>query len=114
MENLIEKIVSLCKRRGFVYPGSDIYGGLANTYDFGPLGVLLKKNLSDMWWKFFVTDRSDIYGLDTCNLMSPKVWAASGHTSSFTNVLIDCTKCKYRTRADHLIEDNIKDISDVE
>src|SRR3989344_3791491 len=112
--DLMEKIVALCKRRGFVYPGSEIYGGLANTYDFGPLGVLLKKNLADYWWKYFVSDRSDMYGLDTSNLMSPKVWEASGHTRSFTNILIDCKKCKYRTRTDHLIEDQFPDIGHVE
>lgn len=110
----IEKIVALSKRRGFVFPGSEIYGGLANTYDYGPLGVILKKNLADLWWKTFVSDREDMYGLDTCNLMSPKVWEASGHTASFTNILIDCVNCKYRTRADHLIEDNLPDIGNVE
>lgn len=110
----IQKIVSLSKRRGFVFPGSDIYGGLANTYDFGPLGVLLKKNIADLWWKTFVVTRGDMYGLDTCNLMSPKVWEASGHTANFTNVLIDCTECKYRTRADHLIEENVPEVGQVE
>ena len=103
--DLMDKIVSLCKRRGFVYPGSEIYGGLANTYDYGPLGTLFKKNLSDAWWKYFVTGRDDMLALDTSNLMSPKVWEASGHTQSFNNVLVDCTKCRYRTRADHLIDD---------
>jgi glycyl-tRNA synthetase len=112
--DLMEKVVSLCKRRGFVFPGSEIYGGLANTYDYGPLGVLLKKNLADFWWKNFVTNRTDMFALDTSNLMSPKVWEASGHTASFTNVLIDCTNCKFRTRADHLIEDNVAGIGNVE
>jgi len=110
----LQKIVALAKRRGFVFPGSDIYGGLANTYDFGPLGVLLKKNIGDLWWKTFVTMRSDMYGLDTSNLMSPKVWEASGHTANFTNVLIDCLNCKYRTRADHLIEDALPGFENVE
>lgn len=113
-DNLMEKIVSLCKRRGFVFPGSEIYGGLANTYDYGPLGVLLKKNLQDLWWNFFVERRSDMYALDTSNLMAPKVWEASGHTESFTNILVDCKNCNYRTRADHLIEDNLKEIGNVE
>lgn len=107
---LMEKIVSLCKRRGFVFPGSEIYGGLANTYDYGPLGVLLKKNIADYWWKTFVTKRSDMFGVDSCNLMSPKVWEASGHTENFNNVLIDCIKCRYRTRADHLIEDSVENL----
>lgn len=97
-----------------MFPGSEIYGGLANTYDYGPLGVLLKKNIADVWWDFFVVRRSDMFGLDTSNLMSPKVWEASGHTANFTNVLIDCTNCQYRTRADHLIEDNIPGIGNVE
>lgn len=114
MADVLDKVVSLAKRRGFVFPGSDIYGGLANTYDYGPMGVLLKKNIADVWWKTFVTDRMDMFGLDTSNLMSPKVWEASGHTENFTNVLVDCTECKYRTRADHLIEDNLKDMGNVE
>jgi len=112
--DLMEKIVALAKRRGFVYPGSEIYGGLANTYDYGPLGTTLKKNLADLWWKTFVTDRSEMFGLDTANLMSPKVWEASGHTESFTNVLVDCTNCQYRTRADHLIEDSLGETGNVE
>ena len=98
-------VVALAKRRGFVFPGSEIYGGLANTYDFGPLGVELLRNILNQWWDFFVTQRNDMYGLDTSILMSPKVWDASGHTASFTDALIDCKSCKTRTRADHLIED---------
>jgi len=101
----MKKIVSLCKRRGFVFPGSEIYGGLANTYDFGPLGVEMLRNIIDSWWKFFVRDRSDMYGLDTSILMAPQVWEASGHTANFAEALIDCKSCKLRTRADHLIED---------
>jgi glycyl-tRNA synthetase len=112
--DLIEKVISLSKRRGFVYPGSEIYGGLANTFDYGPMGVLLKKNLTDLWWKTFVTDREDMFGLDTSNLMSPRVWESSGHTQNFTNIMIDCTNCKFRTRADHLIEDTVPDIGNVE
>lgn len=112
--DLLEKVVSLCKRRGFVYPGSDIYGGLANTYDYGPLGSLLKKNLTDYWWQYFVSDRTDMFVLDTNNLMSPKVWQASGHTENFTNVMLDCSNCNYRTRADHLIEDLLPDLGNIE
>lgn len=113
-KELLEKIVALCKRRGFIFPGSEIYGGLANTYDFGPLGTELKRNLANHWWKTFVSSREDMFGLDTAILMSPKVWEASGHTASFTNVLIDCTTCQLRTRADHLIEDNLPKVGNVE
>ncbi|MBI2414997.1 glycine--tRNA ligase [candidate division WWE3 bacterium] len=101
----MQKIVSLAKRRGFVFSGSEIYGGLANTYDMGPLGVEMLRNITNSWWQTFVTQRDDIYGLDSSILMSPKVWEASGHTANFTDVLIDCKSCKTRTRADHLIED---------
>ena len=100
------KIVSLCKRRGFIFPGSEIYGGLANTYDFGPLGVEILNNILDLWWKTFVKSREDMYGLDTSILMNPRVWESSGHTRNFTDVLIDCRNCQLRTRADHLIEDH--------
>lgn len=110
----LDKVIALAKRRGFVYPGSEIYGGLANTYDFGPRGAELKRNLINLWWKEFVSKRPDMYGMDSSVLMSPKVWEASGHTASFTNIMIDCTACQYRTRADHLIEDNVKDIGNVE
>ncbi len=113
-KDLLDKVISLAKRRGFVYPGSEIYGGLANTYDFGPRGAELKRNLTNLWWKEFVTKRPEIYGMDSSVLMSPKVWEASGHTASFTNVMIDCTHCQFRTRADHLIEDNLSDIGNVE
>ncbi len=113
-DNTLEKIIALSKRRGFIFPGSEIYGGLANTYDFGPLGTELKRNLINLWWKTFVTDRTDMYGLDTSILMSPKVWEASGHTANFTNMMIDCLTCRYRTRADHLIEDALPDLGNVE
>lgn len=109
-KELMQKIVSLTKRRGFVFPGSEIYGGLANTYDMGPLGVLVLRNITNHWWKTFITKRSDMFGLDTSILMSPKVWEASGHTESFTDVLIDCKECRTRTRADHLIEDHFERI----
>lgn len=101
----MDKIVSLAKRRGFVYPGSEIYGGLANTYDYGPMGVELMRNIKDLWWKTFVHKRPDMLGLDTNILMSPKVWEASGHTASFADTMIDCKNCKLRKRADHLIEE---------
>lgn len=100
----MDNIVSLAKRRGFVYPGSDIYGGLANTYDYGPMGVELLRNIKNLWWKYFISDRKNIYGLDSGIIMSPKVWEASGHTESFTDTLVDCKNCKKRIRADHLIE----------
>lgn len=106
-EVTMQKIVSLAKRRGFVFSGSEIYGGLANTYDLGPLGVEMLRNITNSWWKRFVHDREDVFGLDTSILMSPKVWEASGHTTSFTDALIDCKSCNNRTRADHLIEDNL-------
>lgn len=98
----MEKIVSLCKRRGFVYQGSEIYGGLAGTWDYGPLGVALKKNIEAMWWKRFVLDREDMYGVDAAILMHPKVWEASGHVSGFADPLVECQKCKKRFREDHL------------
>ncbi len=103
----MDNIVALCKRRGFVYPSSDIYGGLANTWDFGHYGTLLKNNLRDYWWKRFVLDRTDMVGIDASIFLSPKVWEASGHVAGFTDALIDCKNCKNRTRADHLIEDAI-------
>ncbi len=101
----LEKIISLSKRRGFIFPGSEIYGGLANTYDFGPLGTELKRNLQNYWWNTFVSSRPDVFGLDTAIIMSPKVWEASGHAKNFTDVMVDCLTCHYRTRADQLIED---------
>ena len=107
---MFEKVVSLAKRRGFIYPSSEIYGGLANTWDFGPMGTLLKNNIRDSWWSKFVLSRDDMVGLDASIFLSPKVWEASGHVSSFTDALIDCKNCHYRTRADHLIEENVSDI----
>ncbi|MFZ2969990.1 MAG: glycine--tRNA ligase [Minisyncoccia bacterium] len=107
-ENLMDKIVSLAKRRGFIYPGSDIYGGLANTWDYGPIGVELKNNIKQAWWKMFVKDRSDVVGIDAAIFMNKKVWEASGHVAGFNDALIDCKGCKARLRADHLIEDALK------
>lgn len=98
----MEKIVSLAKRRGFVYQGSEVYGGLAGTWDYGPLGVALKKNIENLWWRFFVESRDDMYGLDSAILMNPKVWEASGHVGGFSDPLVQCEKCKRRFRADHL------------
>ncbi|MFA6463610.1 MAG: glycine--tRNA ligase [Candidatus Paceibacterota bacterium] len=101
-DNLMEKIVSLCKRRGFVYQGSEIYGGLAGTWDYGPLGVALKKNIENLWWKRFVLDREDMYGMDAAILMNQNVWKASGHVAGFADPLVECPKCKQRYRADHI------------
>ncbi len=106
-DQLMDKVVSLCKRRGFVFPGSEIYGGLANTWDLGPLGAELKNNVFQAWWKFFVQSRRDMVGIDPAIIMNPKVWNASGHVENFNDAQIDCKKCKKRHRADHLIEDNI-------
>ena len=98
----MEKIVSLCKRRGFIYSGSDIYGGLANTFDFGPFGVELANNIKKSWWKGFVQDRDDMYGLDGGILMNSKIWEASGHTQGFIDVLVECKKCHKRFRVDQI------------
>jgi glycyl-tRNA synthetase len=103
--NLMEKIVSLAKRRGFVYPGSEIYGGLAGTFDYGPFGVTLKKNIENLWWRRFVENRDDMLGIDSAILMNPKVWEASGHTTTFNDPLVTDIKTKKRYRADHLLEE---------
>lgn len=105
MESKMEKIISLCKRRGFIYPGSEIYGGLAGTWDYGPLGVLLKNNVKNSWWKKFALDRDDMYGLDAGILMSSKVWEASGHAKGFSDILVECKKCHKRFRIDDLKEE---------
>ena len=97
-----EKLVSLCKRRGFIYQGSEIYGGLAGTYDYGPLGVELKNNIKQLWWSMFVQGRDDMFGLDAAIIMNPKVWESSGHVSGFSDPLVECSKCKRRFRADQL------------
>ena len=104
----LDSLVSLCKRRGYVFPGSEIYGGLANTWDYGPLGVELKNNIKRLWWKTFVHKRTDMVGLDAAILMNPKAWEASGHVSNFADPLVDCKKCKERFRADKLIEEITK------
>ena len=111
-DNLMEKIVALCKRRGFIYPGSEIYGGLANTYDYGPLGTELLRNIKNLWWKSFVQEREDIVGLDAGIISHHKIWEASGHVAGFADALLDCRNCKFRTRADNLIEDYFEKYQD--
>ncbi len=101
-ENRMEKIVSLCKRRGFVFQSSEIYGGLGSVWDYGPLGVELKRNVKDAWWRSVVHARDDMVGLDAGILMHPKVWQASGHAENFSDVLVDCKNCKKRFRKDHI------------
>jgi glycyl-tRNA synthetase len=123
MQNHMEKVVALCKRRGFVFPSSEIYGGFANTWDYGPYGALLKQNIKNFWWKTFVQERDDIIGLDSAILMNPKIWEASGHITSFSDPLMDCKNCKERVRGDKLIEEklgvessagkSLKEISDI-
>lgn len=102
-EKLMEKVVSLCKRRGFIFSSSEIYGGLANSWDFGPLGTEVKNNIKNEWWRIFVRNRSDIIGLDSAIIINPKVWKASGHVDGFSDPLVDCSGCGRRFRADHLI-----------
>ena len=89
----MDKIVSLAKRRGFIYPGSEIYGGLAGTWDYGPLGVALKKNIENLWWRMFVDSRDDVYGVDAAILMNSKAWEASGHVENFVDLTVVCKKC---------------------
>ena len=98
----MEKLVSLAKRRGFVFPSSEIYGGLGSTWDYGPLGVLMKNNVKAAWWRAMVQERDDIVGLDAAILMHPRVWEASGHVAGFADPLVDCKACKQRFREDHL------------
>ncbi len=102
----LEDIVSLCKRRGFVYQGSEVYGGLRGTWDYGPLGVQLKRNIMNLWWQMFVDERADMYGVDAAILMNQKVWQASGHVDTFTDPLVECSHCKGRFRADKLDDPN--------
>ena len=105
MEKTMDKIVALAKSRGFVYPGSEIYGGLANTWDYGPLGVELKNNVKKAWWQKFVTEDPHNVGVDCAILMNPQTWVASGHLGGFSDPLMDCRECHERFRADKLIED---------
>lgn len=101
-ETKLEDIVSLCKRRGFIFQGSDVYGGLSGTWDYGPLGVTLKRNIMNLWWKMFVEEREDMLGVDAAILMNQKVWQASGHVDTFTDPLVECGQCKSRFRADKI------------
>ncbi len=107
--DLLRNIVALCKRRGFVYPGSEIYGGLSNTWDYGPLGVELKNNIKKSWWSYFIHSRSDMVGLDAAIFMHPKTWVASGHVDGFSDPLVECLGCKKRLRADQLLEEKTMD-----
>lgn len=101
-ETKLEDIVSLCKRRGYIFQGSDVYGGLSGTWDYGPLGVALKRNIMNLWWKMFVEEREDMLGVDAAILMNQKVWQASGHVDTFTDPLVECDQCKSRFRADKI------------
>lgn len=103
-ETTLEDIISLCKRRGFIYQGSDIYGGLSGTWDYGPLGLMIKDQVKRLWWERFVDNRSDMYGVDAAILMNPKVWIASGHVGGFADPLVEDLKTKKRYRADHVLE----------
>ena len=100
----MEDIVSLCKRRGFIYPGSDVYGGMAGTWDFGPMGVALKRKIMDAWWNYWVESRGDIYGVEAAIIMNPRTWAASGHTATFSDPLVECGACHGRFRADKIAD----------
>ena len=102
----MEAIISLCKRRGFIYQGSDVYGGLSGTWDYGPLGVALKRNIMQLWWRHFVDERDDMYGVDAAILMNQKVWQASGHVDTFVDPLCEDTVNHRRFRTDHILKDN--------
>ena len=110
-ENKMEKIISLCKRRGFVFPGSEIYGGLSGFYDYGPLGVELKKNIENLWWDMNVTKKEDVYGVDATLIMHPQVFQASGHAKNFADPMVEDTKTKKKYRADVLLEDLGEDVT---
>ena len=106
MENKdFAKITALAKRRGFIYPGSELYGGLANTYDYGPVGAELLRNIRNLWWETFIQRRDDIVGLDASLISHQEIWKASGHVGGFADALVDCKNCQLRKRADHLIEE---------
>ena len=107
----MEQLVALCKQRGFIFPGSEIYGGLANSWDYGPLGAQLRMNIKNAWWKEVVQQRSDMYGLDGAIIMNPKVWEASGHVSTFHDPLVECKQCQHRFRADQLTTKQCPDCS---
>ncbi|OGN07821.1 MAG: glycine--tRNA ligase [Candidatus Yanofskybacteria bacterium RIFCSPHIGHO2_02_FULL_39_10] len=108
-QNLLEKVVSLCKRRGFIFPGSEIYGGLAGFYDYGPLGVEMKNNLKSLWWKWMTKEHEDIVGIDGAIITNPEVWEASGHVKSFVDPLVECKKCHHRFKADDIEGDKCPD-----
>ena len=99
---LMEKIVSLCKRRGFIFQSSEIYGGCGGVWDYGPLGAELKRNLRDIWWRTMTRDREDVLGLDACILMNPAIWKASGHVDTFADLMRECSLTNKRVRADHV------------
>ncbi len=103
--DLMEKVVSLCKRRGFIFPAGEIYGGLSGTYSYGPYGVTLKNKIKELWWQRFVTKRDEVYGIDGPIILHPRLWEASGHIGGFNDAMVDCKKCKKRFRADHLVEE---------
>ncbi|MDQ3077190.1 MAG: glycine--tRNA ligase [bacterium] len=105
-DNMMEKIISLAKRRGFIYQGSEIYGGIAGMWDYGPLGVTLRNNVKQLWWKMFVDDREDVYGVDAALLMNQSVWKASGHVAGFSDPLVEDRKNQKRYRADHILEEH--------
>jgi glycyl-tRNA synthetase len=105
-EDTMDSLVSLCKRRGFIFQGSEVYGGLAGTWDYGPLGVALKNNIKNIWWKRFVDSRDDMYGMDAAILMNQRTWEASGHVSGFADPMVECKKCTHRFRADQLMVGN--------
>ena len=110
---LMSKVEALAKNRGFIFQGSEIYGGLANSWDFGPLGAQLKKNIKDLWWKMFVENRPDVVGLDANIIMNTKVWEASGHLKNFNDELVECRSCHGRQKADELESDKKKKIEDI-
>lgn len=112
--DIFEKVVSLCKRRGFIYPGSEIYGGLSSIYDYGHYGILLKNNVKQAWWGENVLGKDNILGVDAAILMHPRVWEASGHVSSFTDPLVECKSCHQRFRADHLFEGKFGEIKTID
>ena len=109
INNKLQDIVSLAKRRGFIFPGSEIYGGLGGTFDYGPMGVILKNNVKQSWWQKFVAGRTDMFGIDAAILMNAKVWQASGHAEGFNDPLVECKKCHHRFRADHVSGDKCPD-----
>ena len=109
MEKTMDKMVALAKARGFIYPGSEIYGGLANTWDYGNLGVELKNNVKQAWWKKFIRESKYNVGIDCAILMNPQTWVASGHLGSFSDPLMDCKDCHERFRADKIIEDYMQE-----